>query len=131
MELFAGSARLTSSLGGEGFDSFGVDHVVAKQASGSILQLDLNDPLSVQHLWRILADPAVRYIHCAPPCGTATRASDIQFPGAPAVLRTEAKPQGIEGLEGINAESCQGKRPLQLGFEHLQVLPSTSQIFFV
>ena len=103
MELFAGSARLTSSLGGEGFDSFGVDHVVAKQASGSILQLDLNDPLSVEHLWKILADPAVRYIHCAPPCGTATRARDIQFPGAPAVLRAEAKPQGIEGLEGINA----------------------------
>ena len=37
VELFAGSARLTSSLGGEGFDSFGIDHVVSKQASGSIL----------------------------------------------------------------------------------------------
>ena len=73
VELFAGSARLTSSLGREGFDSFGVDHVVSKQASGSILQLDLNDPQSVEHLWRIISDPAVKYIHCAPPCGTAAR----------------------------------------------------------
>ena len=103
MEFFAGSARLTSSLGSEGFDSFGVDHVVSKHASGSILQLDLNDPQSVEHLWRILRDPAVKYIHCAPPCGTAARARDIQFPGAPAVLRTVARPQGIEGLEGVNA----------------------------
>ena len=103
MELFAGSARLTSSLGNEGFDSFGVDHVVSKQASGSILQLDLTDPQSVEHLWKILRDPAVKYIHCAPPCGTATRARDIQFPGAPTVLRSVARPQGIEGLEGVNA----------------------------
>ena len=103
VELFAGSARLTSSLGREGFDSFGVDHVVSKQAAGSILQLDLVDPQCVDHLWKILSDPAVRYVHCAPPCGTATRARDIQFPGAPAVLRTEARPQGVEGLEGLNA----------------------------
>ena len=64
VELFAGSARLTASCGSEGFDSFGVDHVVSKQASGSILQLDLNDPLCVEHLWKILSDPAVKYIHC-------------------------------------------------------------------
>ena len=83
VELFAGSARLTSSLGGEGFDSFGVDHVVSKQASGSILQLDLNDPQSVEHLWRIIRDPAVKYIHCAPPCGTGTICSrEVRSPFA-------------------------------------------------
>ena len=95
VELFAGSARLTSSLGCEGFDSFGVDQLVSKQASGSILQLDLNDPQCVERLWKILSDPAVKYVHCAPPCGTATRARDI--------LRTVARPQGVQVLDGINA----------------------------
>ena len=80
-----------------------MDHIVSKQASGSILQLDLNDPQSVEHLWKILSDNAVRYVHCAPPCGTATRARDIQFPGAPPVLRTVARPQGVEGLSGTDA----------------------------
>ena len=37
----------------------------------------------MKHFWGLSSDPSVGHVHCAPPCGTASRARDIQFPGAP------------------------------------------------
>ena len=101
VEVFCGSGRLTASLKQEGFDAFGIDHVALKHAACSKLDLLCRD--SAAHLWRIVADPAVQFIHFAPPCGTASRARDIQFPGAPQALRSEARPEGVDGLVGVNA----------------------------
>ncbi|CAE7428234.1 car [Symbiodinium sp. CCMP2592] len=86
VEVFCGTGRLSASLRSEGFDAFGVDHVA-----------------SIAHLWSILKDPAVKFIHFAPPCGTASRARDIQFPGAPPVLRNESHPEGVPDLSEIPA----------------------------
>ena len=73
VEVFCGSGRLTASLKQEGFDAFGIDHVVLKHAACSVLKLDLLCRESAAHLWRIVADSAVQFIHFAPPCGTASR----------------------------------------------------------
>ena len=73
VEVLCGSGRLTASLKQEGFDAFGIDHVVLKHAACSVLKLDLLCRESAAHLWRIVADPAVQFIHFAPPCGTASR----------------------------------------------------------
>ncbi|CAE7664604.1 car [Symbiodinium sp. CCMP2592] len=103
VEVFCGTGRLSASLRSEGFDAFGVDHVVGKTACCSVLQLDLTCADSIAHLWSILKDPAVKFIHFAPPCGTASRARDIQFPGAPPVLRNESHPEGVPDLSEIPA----------------------------
>ncbi|CAE7241857.1 unnamed protein product [Symbiodinium sp. CCMP2592] len=103
VEVFCGTGRLSASLRSEGFDAFGVDHVVGKTACCSVLQLDLTCEASIAHLWSILKDPAVKFIHFAPPCGTASRARDIQFPGAPPVLRNESHPEGVPDLSEIPA----------------------------
>ena len=103
VEVFCGSGRLTASLKQEGFDAFGIDHVVLKHAACSVLKLDLLCRDSAAHLWRIVADPAVQFIHFAPPCQTASRARDIQFSGAPQALRSEARPEGVDGLVGVSA----------------------------
>ena len=103
LEVFCGSGRLTASLKREGFDAFGVDQCVLKSASCSVLQLDLTQEDATAHLWSIVKDPAVQFIHFAPPCGTASRARDIQFKGAPPILRSPKQPHGVDGLEGLNA----------------------------
>ena len=103
LEVFCGSGRLTASLKREGFDAFGIDHNVLKTASCSVLQLDLTQEDATSHLWSIVKDPAVQFIHFAPPCGTASRARDIQFKGAPPILRSPKQPHGVDGLEGLNA----------------------------
>ena len=68
-----------------------------------MLQLDLTQEDAASHLWSIVKDPAVQFIHFAPPCGTASRARDIQFKGAPPILRSTKQPQGVDGLEGLDA----------------------------
>ena len=73
VEMFCGSGRLGASLRMEGFDAFGIDHIVSKQAACSVLQLDFCEPESVKHFWELISDPSVGYVHCAPPCGTASR----------------------------------------------------------
>ena len=103
VEMFCGSGRLGASLRMEGFDAFGVDHIVSKHAACSVLQLDLCEPESVKHFWELISDPSVGYVHCAPPCGTASRVRDIQFPGAPPQLRSVQQPEGLPDLESINA----------------------------
>ena len=102
LEVFCGSGRLTASIKREGFDAFGVDHNVLKTASCSVLQLDLTQEDATSHLWSIVRDPAVQFIHFAPPCGTASRARDIQFKGAPPILRSTKQPHGVDGLEGLD-----------------------------
>ena len=103
VEMFCGSGRLGASLRMEGFDAFGIDHIVSKRAACSVLQLDLCEPESVKHFWELISDPSVGYVHCAPPCGTASRARDIQFPGAPPQLRSVQQPEGLPDLESVNA----------------------------
>ncbi|CAE7296178.1 car, partial [Symbiodinium sp. CCMP2592] len=100
VEVFCGTGRLSSSLKQEGFDSFGVDSSVSKFACCSVLKLDLTCLDASTHLWTILKDPAVKFVHFAPPWGTAYRAK----PGSSrAILRSELHPEGVGDLGGLDA----------------------------
>ncbi|CAE7385001.1 unnamed protein product, partial [Symbiodinium sp. KB8] len=130
LEVFCGSGRLTASLKREGFDAFGVDHNVLKTASCSVLQLDLTQEDAASHLWSIVKDPAVQFIHFAPPCGTASRARDIQFKGAPPILRSTLQPQGVDGLEGLDATRvAKANLPYQLTLEVSQFCLKSGKFF--
>ena len=103
VEVFCGSGRLSASLKREGFDAFGVDHMVSRQAACSVLKLDLCSELDRAHLWSLVRDPAVRFVHFTPPRGTANRARDIRFEGASVQLRSPTYPEGVPGLHGVQA----------------------------
>ena len=106
IEIFAGTSRVTASLRQLGLrDSFGVDHIVSNHLAAPVLQLDLLKPECLQFVEQMILETACIYVHFAPPCGTASRARFIKRKGRfnPPVLRTDAAPNGIQGLSPTNA----------------------------
>ena len=81
-----------------GFDSsFGVDHLSGKSVAPMIV-LDLQTEQGQKHLWEVLSEPGVVFVHLAPPCGTSSRARLRQWKGAPPILRTDKSPDGVPNL---------------------------------
>jgi hypothetical protein len=117
IEICCGSAGLTAALRSVGLDAVGVDHSRNKQAvKAPVMTADLATSAGQELLWTILKGANMFYLHCAPPCGTATRARDrpisstLRRQGAPQPppLRSSAFPLGFPNLTGINAERvCQ------------------------
>ena len=98
VEIFSGTGRLTASLRRFGFDSsFGVDCLSGKSVAPMIV-LDLLTEQGQKHLWEVLSEPHLVFVHLAPPCGTSSRARLRQWKGAPPILRTDASPDGVPGL---------------------------------
>ena len=77
LELFAGSARLTSAILQQGAMAYGVDHVRYKHAVGPVLELDLAKPTHQQLVMQWLSTGKVAAVHLGPPCGTASRAARV------------------------------------------------------
>ena len=98
IELFSGTGRLTACLRRFGFQSsFGIDHL-SEKAVAPMIVLDLLAANGQKHLWEVLSEPHVVYVHMAPPCGTSSRARLRQWKGAPPILRTDRDPDGVAGL---------------------------------
>ena len=90
LELFAGSARLTSAILRLGAMAYGVDHVRYKHAEGPILELDLTKPPHQQLVMYWLSAGKIAAVHLGPPCGTASRAREIIRTGwDPVPLRSD------------------------------------------
>lgn len=74
------------------------------------ISIDLADDEAVQYLISLLTKPgAVFYLHCAPPCGTASRARERRLSFAlrkrgvkePKPLRSSSHPHGLPHLQGV------------------------------
>ena len=105
IEVFCGSARVTSCLKELGIrGAFGVDHVVDK-ATSTVKRLDLTVEADQKIFLQWLHSPLVVGVFLAPPCGTCSLARNIQLrdekgrkmPG-PRPLRSAEWPEGLPGL---------------------------------
>ena len=69
-----------------------------------VLKLDLTKSSGQQILWEVLSRPNICGVHLAPPCGTSSRARDIPraYGPSPLPLRSEAHPDGLPSLKGLD-----------------------------
>ena len=109
VEIFAGSARLTSAVRDAGLQGIAVDFDKSRSNGPHIALFDLNDPSQFSALIAFLEKERHRiiWVHFAPSCGTASRARErpikhLQKKGfrVPKPLRSNDYPLGLPGLRG-------------------------------
>ena len=112
IELCAGCARLSATLVTKGFRAMAVDQKQNrhKQLHPTVV-LDLTSEEAVKYLCALLRQPgAVLFLHCAPPCGTCSRARERKLSWKakaagvtePRPLRDGRLPEGFPHLTGTN-----------------------------
>eukprot|EP00973_Karenia_brevis_P042830 5929090-Karenia_brevis.AAC.1 len=102
-EVFAGSARLAYALKQEGFTVLAIDHAGNKDRPlVPTLNLDLVKKSEQELFWGMVSEHKLKYVHFAPPCGTATRAREIRRSNGPdpKPLRSDQYPDGLPSLTG-------------------------------
>jgi hypothetical protein len=113
LELFGGCAKLTRCLQQQDFESTAVDYTRNRSTPvAATILLDLTTVQGQTIIRRALRSGKVKFLHMAPPCGTASRAREI--PLAPHVrakgvrepkpLRSAKYPSGLPTLEGSDLE---------------------------
>ena len=104
LELAAGSAMLTSVVIQGGLRGLGIDSLRNRHKRvGPVAVFDLSIYSNVEVILTMIRQGEVDAIHAAPPCGTSTRARDIFVKNGPVPLRSEAFPEGLPGLHGLDA----------------------------
>ena len=112
-ELCAGSAGLSLALHRCGFKVCPVDHQHNRHIQKvPVLVLDLSRESGWDILYEMLENERLLYVHCAPPCGTATRAREKRVPERlrkrgspdPQPLRSERHPEGLPSLSGLDKQ---------------------------
>lgn len=110
-ELCAGCARLSLALSTKGFQVTAVDQKSNRHTQlFPTVALDLADDEAVQYLSSLLKQKGlVFYFHCAPPCGTASKARERRLPRKlrrmikePKPLRSLLFPHGLPTLQGVD-----------------------------
>ena len=111
IEVCAGCARLSQTMAAKGFKVMAVDQKSNRHKQlFPTISIDLADDEAVQYLISLLTKPgAVFYLHCAPPCGTASRARERRLSFAlrkrgvkePKPLRSSSHPHGLPHLQGV------------------------------
>ena len=81
IEVFAGGAVLSSVSKQFGLGSIAIDKVKKANARCTIYQLDLLQTGDRELLEKWFTSPLLFWVHCAPVCGTASRAREIPRPG--------------------------------------------------
>ena len=113
LELFAGSAGLSSAFIEMGVPAIGVDGERNRfRMKAPVVQLDVTKAEHRKFLLELIVTRRPGHVHMAPPCGTSSRARDKQVPkrlraqGAPnpPPLRSEEHPNGLPSLTGLNKE---------------------------
>ena len=109
IEIFAGCAQLSSSLREAGFSVVPIDHKKGKLLKAKLMVLDLTKQADIDVLFNMLMTANVACCHCAPVCGTGSRAREIplppgmeQFKAEP--MRSEQYPLGLPHLQGSEAD---------------------------
>ena len=77
--------------------SFGIDNF-SEQHAAPFIRLDLSAAAGQAHLWDLLGEKNLCFVHLSPPNTTAGRARARQWPGAPPVVRSCERPDGLSGL---------------------------------
>ena len=104
IEIFAGTGGITAWLRKVGMtSSFGIDCMKFKHPKAPIVVLDLLSPEGERLLWQYLANPRVIGVWLAPPCGTSSKAREIDN-GGPAPLRSDMEPDGFKNLSYANQQ---------------------------
>ena len=97
IEIFAGSAILSSCFKSAGWDILPIDHKFNRfHPLAKICTLDLTLPSAWSYLQWVCNEFRVLWVHAAPPCGTSSRARER--PNAPPPLRGEQNPWGLEHI---------------------------------
>lgn len=98
IEIFAGTGGITAWIRKAGMNSsFGVDSVKQRHPKAPIIILDLLTPEGERLLWQYLQNDRVIGVWLAPPCGTCSKAREIQN-GGPQPLRSDFWPDGFMNL---------------------------------
>ena len=75
MEVFCGIAHYTLELQKAGFKAVGIDHKGCKnKPKAKALWMDLSTRAGQLEFWDVVRSQNVKYVHFAPPCGTASAA---------------------------------------------------------
>lgn len=107
IELCAGSAGLSSALRKIGFQVLPIDHSSNRHDQKvKSIQIDLSERGAMELITAMMDTGKIFYIHCGPPCGTASRARDKPVSaywlarGAPSPkpLRNSSYPRGLPNL---------------------------------
>ena len=102
IELFAGTARVTACLKQLGLkSSVGVDKDAPKACS-ACLTADMTSPEGQALVWEWVKSPRLAALRAAPPCGTSSRARELEY--GPPPLRSDAEPDGVTGLCGADLD---------------------------
>ena len=109
IELFAGSGRVTAHLKFYGIkDSFGVDHKKLSNIA-PVMVCDLTTTEGQRLCKRWAGSKSCAGVFAAPPCGTCSRAREIQLRDAkgrrlpcPPPLRSDSSPNGLPNLSHQN-----------------------------
>eukprot|EP00435_Cladocopium_sp_Y103_P047544 s3100_g14.t1 len=108
VEFCSGTGGLTAQLRKAGLkSSFGVDHIVKAGNKAPIIKLDIATPEGEELARSYLKSPLCAYAHFGLPCGTSSRAREIELPGmksAPAPLRDADNPDGKPDLPAKDAK---------------------------
>jgi len=97
-----GSGRLTACLKRFQLDnSSSIDRAAGKCCAPRIV-VDLSTDAGRQQFESIMSESNLFYVQFSPPCNTTSRARLRQYAGAPAVLRTDAYPDGVQGLKQLD-----------------------------
>ena len=106
LELCCGTAGVTSCFKRHGLTScVAVDRFLQKRPHARIIQLDLTDPHDQQLVREWLHHPNVLGVFWAPPCGTCSRAREIDIPDCddpPRPLRSLEEPDGFTTLRDVD-----------------------------
>eukprot|EP00435_Cladocopium_sp_Y103_P075591 s8_g60.t1 len=108
VEFCSGTAGLTAQLRKGGMTSaFGVDHIIKAGNKAPVVKLDIATPEGEELARSYIQSPLCAYAHFGLPCGTSSRAREIEVPGMktpPAPLRDADWPDGKPNLPKRDAE---------------------------
>ena len=102
LESFCGCARMTKHLRSQGFDAIGIDYASNKDRPESkVYWFDVTCASEKKEMiaW-IKQIKNLKWVHFAPPCGTASRAREVRrnVPNCPRPLRSDELPDGLPDL---------------------------------
>ena len=85
-----------------------------------ICSLDLTKDYTWEFLHHLLEHYPIKFIHAAPPCGTASRAREIRLSGrCPQPLRSEAEPEDLSSLTGEDLDRVKAANAIYAGISKL------------
>ena len=106
VEVFAGSAKLSSRAHRRGFHTISIDHSRnPHKAHHPLLLMDLTDGGAQQQFFSMFHDDPPAAMAFAPPCGTCSRARErelVDMPDAPKPLGDADHPFGYPWLQGVS-----------------------------